>query len=156
MNFNIIENNKIFTVVILDSNFLLVPIQLNIDIYEEIKYIIQEDFIYLIPNEVIEELQKKDKREHNRKFTLNLNNALRLLEQYIKNNPKKFIKININADINDRIQDIDNLLLNYALFLKQKAYKVFIATNDKIFKKKLKSHKLNIIFIRQSKKLDIF
>ena len=66
--------------VLLDSNFLLVPVQFKIDVYEEIRNLLgNPQFIILA--EIFNELYLKLHRERQQKFRLELKTSLELLEQ---------------------------------------------------------------------------
>ncbi|MHA1341702.1 MAG: PIN domain-containing protein [Promethearchaeota archaeon] len=153
MNNPSLLEDKNSSFVILDSNFIFVPLQLKIDIFEEIPFLVEGNLIYIIPEEVIEELKIKEKRENNRKFTLLYNGSMRLLEKKIKQNPEKFTKISISKTKSK--QNVDNLIVDFAASLKKKGIDVFIATNDKDLKRKARIKNIKIIFVRQSKKLEI-
>ena len=87
--------------VLLDSNFLLVPVQFKIDVYEEIRNLLgNPQFIILA--EVFNELYLKLHRERRQKFKLELKTSLELLEQKKKETPEFFIEYAGSLHLNNR------------------------------------------------------
>lgn len=123
--------------IILDTNFLLIPVQFKVDIFEEIKRI--SDFVYQlhIIDRSVEELEKiiltgdtKDKT------------AAKIALKLIKF--KKIDKIKTTGNKN-----VDELILDLA------RKDDIVATQDKELKQKLKKRSIPIIILRQRKFLEI-
>lgn len=120
--------------IILDTNFVLIPAQLNVDIFEEIKKAIHGQPELFILDKSIKELQKiaeeqKGALKRQVKLTLELIHA------------KKVTIIPTEGD-----ESVDNLLVEYA----KQGYT--IATQDKELKQRIGT---NIIVLRQKKKIEL-
>lgn len=118
--------------ILLDTNFLLIPSQFNIDIFTEIHRIMNENYKLFILDKTIEELKKiinsKTQKLKNKQ-------AAKLALQLIK---AKHIKI-LKTKTTDYVDDI---------LAKKEDY--IIATQDLNLKKRLKT---KIITLRQKKYL---
>jgi len=112
--------------VILDTNFLLVPVQFRVDIFKELK---GNDLITL--DLCVKELQKISKSKRKEASAASI--ALGLVK-------KRKIRI-IKAK-----PPTDSALLNYA-----KRNNCTVATNDRKLIKGLKNNKIKIIRLRQKK-----
>ena len=122
--------------IILDTNFLLIPIQFRVDIFSEFNRICNFNYTLFIFEQTINELKKiiefqsgKDKRAA--QFALKL----------IKLKNIGVIKADGN-DVDDLI--LDNLDKN-----------TIIATQDAILKKKLLQKGVSVIILRQKKYLQL-
>ena len=118
---------------ILDTNFILTCVKQKIDFLDEIRFMGIE---VLIPEEVLEEIEKiKDfgKKLH---FRENAKLALKILDK------GEFKKIKLGT------ADVDKGMVNFA----EKNKDVIVATLDRELKKKIKKPKL---VIRGKKKLEV-
>lgn len=125
--------------IILDTNFLLIPVQFKIDIFSEIKKIADFKYELVIIDKTIGELNgiissKKEKQKN--KLAAKI--ALQLIERY------KIKKIKTTEKI------VDNAILKIA---NKEHY--LIATQDKLLKHKLKEKSIPIIILRQKSYLKI-
>ncbi len=115
--------------VILDSNFLMVPFQFGIDIFQELKRILDVRYEVIVPKCVIEELERLSKKKAKAKAALQLAKGLQLIE--CSGN------------------DVDDFLYKIA------SKTVIICTNDKNLKEKIRKKGSPVIYLRQKKYLDI-
>ena len=114
--------------IILDTNFLLVPLQFNIDIFEELEKMGYSTFIIL--GNVEKEANKIGLKEYA---------AI-----------KKLLKDKHIKTITSDTRNTDTAIFEYA-----KKHKCAVATNDKALIKKLKKEHVIIIRMRQKKYLII-
>ncbi len=122
--------------IILDTNFLLIPLQFNVDIFEEINRICVFKYKLFIIDKTIEEL--KDIIEKQRgKNKIAAGFALKLL----KTKKVAIIETKENKSVDDLIVDISE----------KKNY--IVATQDIDLKKRLKQHNVPLIVLRQKKYL---
>lgn len=119
--------------IILDTNFLLIPFQFDIDIFLEIERIADFKYELFIVDKTVDELNKiiKEQKGQNKEAA---KIALALLEN------KKIKKLKTTEDL-----DVDSILL------KQKG--AIIATQDIILKRKLMKSGIKTITLRQKKYL---
>jgi len=142
---------SIFNLVILDSNFILLPFQFKIDYLNEIRVNLEGKLKFIIFKQILKELDAKKKKEPNAtKFRRQLKAGLLYLE---KN------KINFNIEYmeqtKDKIETTDDFLLRKLISLKEENRNIFLATNDSELRKKAKKLKISTIFLRQKKFLSI-
>src|SRR3989338_2181497 len=119
--------------VALDTNMLIAIKKLKIDVFEEIKESIGKAE-FLIPVQVIKEMQKLSEKNKN------LEKASNIALQLIKKNKAK--------EIQSKEKDADKALIELA----KKG--IIIATNDKELKKKVLKVKGKILNIRKRKKIE--
>jgi uncharacterized protein len=108
--------------ILLDTNFILTCMKNKIDFFD---YLDLEGYSIIIPEQIINELEK-----------LKQESALRLLEK------NKFKKISLTGKI------VDNSIINYA----RENPEIIIATLDREIKTKIKNRKMTI---RNRNKLEI-
>ena len=138
-------------VVIIDSNFILLPFQFKIDYFLEIRQILEGKLKFIIFQQIFNELEAKKRREPKAtKFRRFLESGLLYLE---KNNDKYPIEIIEEVKNND--ETTDDFLLKKANELKIKGNSVYLATNDSELRKKAHNQLINTIFLRQKKYLSI-
>jgi rRNA-processing protein FCF1 len=121
--------------VILDTNFLMIPASLEVDIFSELERICDFQYELFIVDKTIDELskiQESQKGKHKRAASL----AMMLIEQ------KKIKSLKTPEG------HTDDVILALA---KEKSH--IVATQDMEFKKKLKENNIPIIFLRQKKYL---
>ena len=121
--------------ILLDTNFLLIPSQFNIDIFSEINRIMLEKYQLFILDKTIDELKSliKDKSQKQKD-----KRAARLGLQLAKAKNLKIIKTREKLPVDD-------------LIVKSKDY--IVATQDIELKRRLKAKKVKIITLRAKKKL---
>ncbi|MGC8895209.1 MAG: PIN domain-containing protein [Candidatus Bathyarchaeia archaeon] len=125
--------------VILDSNALFVPLQFKIDIFEELRTLLNGNFepILLLP--VKHELERlADKGSP--KMRKNASFALKLAE--------KCKLVNINEEEN--MASPDDVIIKAA-----KNWKYPVFTNDRLLRKRLRDINVPVIYVRQKSRLEI-
>jgi len=122
--------------ILLDTNFLLIPSQFNVDIFTEIDRIMHENYGLFVLDKTIDELEKIIS---NKKQSLKHRHAAKLGMQLLR--AKKVHVIETKEDLS-----VDDLIA------KQEGY--IIATQDIELKRRLKDKK--IITLRAKKKLILF
>lgn len=124
--------------VILDTNFLLLPFELNVDIITELERILEINYEIIIFSEILTELENlSDKSSGN--LARNIKSAI--------NFSKKIKKIDYFPLKNEKV---DDLIIRYA-----ENNPCIVATNDKNLKKRLRSKNVPIIFLRKKKYLKL-
>lgn len=123
--------------IILDTNFLLIPSQFNVDIFTEIDKLILAKYKLYILDKTIDELKKiiSDKKQ-----SLKNRNAAKLALQLIKAKNVHIIKTKKD-------------LLVDALLIEIADKNTIIATQDMALKRKLKKKNIKLIVLRAKKRL---
>ena len=138
-------------IVIIDANFLFLPIQFKIDFLSEINYLLEGKNYYLIYKQIFDELESKRKRLHEiSKFGRELNFA----RVYLESNENNYNLIYINK-IKHGSETTDQFLLNECLRLNKKHPNIFLATNDSQLRKELSKTNIRNVCLRQKKYLVI-
>jgi uncharacterized protein len=120
--------------IILDTNFVLIPAQLNVDIFEEITKTIPGQPGLFILDKSIKELQKIAEEQKG------------ALKRQVKLTLELIQAKNVNIIPTEGDESVDNLLVEYA----KQGYT--IATQDKELKQRIGT---NIIVLRQKKKIEL-
>lgn len=120
---------------LLDTNFLLLPFQRRIDIFEEIPKLLQRQVRLLILPQILDELHRLVNQGSSKEARA-AQSAIEALDQFGA----------IVTDLPDSIQglDGDSALLQYA----QKVNAV-VATNDRELRLKLVKHGSRVIYLRK-------
>lgn len=121
--------------ILLDTNFLLIPAQFNVDIFSEIERIADFPYRICILKQTIDELKKIIKEQKGKH-----RNAAKLALQLIKQKDLNTIKNSSKDSVDDIILDIVNP-------------EYIVATQDKELKDRLKRKKIRIITLRAKKYL---
>jgi len=123
--------------IILDSNALFVPIQLKIDIFQELKTLLNRNFelVLLKPiQQELERLAKEDSLQTRKKASY----ALKLAE-----------KCRI-ATVKEDAASSDDIILQTA-----SKWKCPVFTNDSELRKRLRNINVPVIYVRQKSRLEI-
>lgn len=137
--------------IIIDSNFILLPYQFNIDYLNEIRLNLEGKLKFIIFQQILDELEAKKKREHGAtKFKRLLKSGLIYLEKNKANYDVDFLE-----DVKNSNETTDEFLLRKLIILKKEGKNVFLATNDSDLRKKAKKLSINVVFLRQKKYLSI-
>jgi uncharacterized protein len=140
LNLNKLDYSKI---IIFDTNFLMIPEQFKIDIFEQGRNLINTKKLgFMIFDKTIYELQKLSSKKG--KDSISAKVALELIN---KNN------INI-INTTDNIY-VDDMIVNYKNYLPNIESEVIIATQDKELKKRLKNKNINVLIMVNKSKLAI-
>ena len=138
-------------IIIIDSNFILLPFQFKIDYLNEIRNNLEGNLKFVIFQQILNELEAKKKREpKSTKFIRLLNSGLLYLEQ----NKGKY-EIDRVDDIKQENESTDDYLLRKSTELREEFQTVFLATNDSELRRKARLSSINTIFLRQKKYLSI-
>ena len=121
--------------IILDTNFLMIPYQFNVDIFEEISRIMEEEYELIIFDKMIDELEKIAELKGKDAA------AARIALSLIKKKEVKIISTNEKTVDNAIIDSVDE--------------NTIVATNDKVLKEKLKNKNIKIIYLRNKKYLEM-
>ena len=123
--------------VILDTNFLFVPVQYNVDIFQELERVTNRKIQPIILSAIYEELKMLDRKGgvegKSARIALRYADNLKILD--VKSKPG---------------ENVDNLILRVAADLKCP-----VATNDRFLRKKLRNISIAVIYLRQKSHLAI-
>ncbi len=117
--------------VILDSNFLMIPFQFNVDVFAELDRVLEGRYRVYVTDGVLRELRGIRMRRKSAGAALQLASKLPVIETG-----------------GEGIRDVDRALINLA-----QEGNTIICTNDKILIEKLRSKGLPVIYLRQRKYL---
>ncbi len=120
-------------IVILDTNFLLVPFQFKINVIKELDYLIEVSHKFVISSQTIAELDKLGKSRSKNGI------AARLAKKILESNPIEVIK-------ND--QHVDDWIVEYA-----KEHNAIVATNDALLRKRLRPFKIKVVVVKSRSSL---
>jgi len=123
--------------VLLDSNFLLVPILFRIDIFEEIPRIVERRVKFILLKPVHEEMERLAKRGRT-KVRREMSSAL----EFSKG------KCQIMEFKASNGESVDELLMRAAEELDYP-----VATNDTVLRRRLKERGVRVIYLRQKSRL---
>ena len=142
---------KNINIIIIDSNFILLPFQFKIDYLNDIYLILEGKIRFYIFKQVIDELKAKESREPKaRKFRRMFKSGMSYLEKNEKIYPIYFID-----EIKNKNEITDEFLLRWCIKFKKEYRHVFLATNDSELRKKAKNSNVDVIFLRQKKYISI-
>ena len=137
--------------IIIDSNFILLPFQFKIDYFDEIRFNIEGKLKFIIFQQIFNELEsKKEKEQKTSSFIRFLESGL----AYLENNKDKY-NIEILEDIKKEDESTDDFLLRRLQNMKNQYQFIYLATNDSALRKKAKEICVGTIFLRQKKYLCI-
>lgn len=135
--------------VILDTNFLMIPFQFNVHIFEELRRILDVPFEVFILEESVNELNYiiQNQRGKNKEFA-------RLALQYIKMKKIPFFDVSKQKDLyitnNSKRDIVDDMLVAIA------SEENLIATQDIELKKRIREKSnIKIIYLRAKNRLEI-
>ncbi len=122
--------------VILDSNFLFIPLQFRIDIFEAMKTVLNRKHEVIVLSTTLNELQELAQRG-----TPNLRKqiemALKLAERC------RVVAVGKNKD-----ESNDDVILRVA-----QEWKCLVATNDRMLRRRLRDISIPVIYMRQKSQL---
>jgi rRNA-processing protein FCF1 len=134
-------------IVLVDSNFLLLPAQGKLDIYSELDRILPEKANIVVYQALFKELERKlrDIPPQNK-----IHREIRLAHQLLESHG-----ISITAGEPLTGQDVDDFLIDQAKNLQQQGNFVYIATVDRQLRKKCQINGFSVIYARNTRKLEI-
>jgi rRNA-processing protein FCF1 len=140
--------------VVVDSNFILLPIQFRIDYIEDIVYLLEGATQFIIYQQVYNELKAKQKRFEekgkNSKFQAQFEAGKRYLEMKKQEYHLSFIN-----EVKGKDETTDEFLLRKAVSLKDIYHHIFLATNDYELRKKAKQSQISVIYLKQKQFISI-
>ena len=125
--------------IILDTNFLLIPAQFRVDIFEEIRQLMQEPYELYVVDATLDELDKLQFDASGRDKS-----AAALAKQLIGKKGVKTLKT-------EKHLNTDKLIVELA-----KSPDYLVATQDKELKGILKENNVQLIVLRQKKHLKLY
>jgi len=143
--------NSNFSVVVIDSNFILLPYQFKVDYFSQIRFMLEGPLRFIIFQQILNELESKKNREPK---SINFSRFLKSGLLYLESNKSKY-DISILKDIKKENENTDDFLLRKLIDLKNQGISVYLATNDSELRKRVKMQHINTIFLRQKKYLSI-
>jgi rRNA-processing protein FCF1 len=124
--------------VILDSNALFVPLQFKIDIFNDLKQLLNRRFELILLSPVKRELEALAKKG-SPKMRKNASYALKLAEKC------KYVEVDAPASAL-----ADNIIVEIA-----REWKTPVFTNDRLLRKRLRDISVPVIYVRQKSRLEI-
>lgn len=124
--------------IIFDSNFLLVPAQLKIDIFEGLMNLLNRNYESIVLSTTIDELRSL-MTKGSPKLRKQAEMALELAE--------KCSLVNVDRKRNERNDDV---IIRVA-----KQMKCLVATNDSELKKRLRNISIPVVYVRQKSRLEL-
>ncbi len=123
--------------VILDSNFLMIPFQFNLDIFQEIEYLLQKKVDFVVPSGVKSELTRISARggegAPEASLALQLASRCRVVE--------------VTLDSGGTVDD--------AIVRASQKLGAVVATTDIELKKRLRDINVPVIYLRDKSKLEV-
>ena len=123
--------------IILDSNFLMIPFQFNIDIFQEIEYLLQKKVDFVVPSAVKTELTNISSRggegAPEASLALQLASRCRVVE--------------VTLDPGETVDD--------AILKASQKLGAFVATTDIELRRKLRDINVPVVYLRDKSKLEI-
>ena len=121
-------------VVVIDSNFILLPFQFKIDYLSEIYLKLEGKTNFIIFKQILNELEAKKNREPQAiKFQMEFKSGL----LYLESNKDKY-NILFDGNVKQNYETTDGFLIKQCISLKKKKTHVFLATNDSNLRKEAK------------------
>ncbi len=136
-------------VVVIDSNFILLPFQFKVDYLNEIYLKLEGNTNFIIFKQILNELESKKNRESQAmKFQMEFKSGL----LYLESNKDKY-NILFDENVKQNYETTDEFLIKECISLKKRNKHVFLATNDTNLRKEAKRFGISTIFLRQKKYL---
>jgi len=130
--------NELAIKVILDANFLFIPFQFQIDIFEELKNLLNQRVEPIVLSSTYEELQKLVKKG-SPKIRRQASSALELAKRCEIMDVER-----LPGETND------DVIARFA-----KVFNCPVATNDRTLKRRLRNMKVAVIYLRQKSRLEM-
>ncbi len=124
--------------IILDSNALFVPLQFKIDIFEELKTLLNMNFELFLLSPIRREIEKLAKKG-TPKMRKNASYALKLAEKC------KLVEVNEEFAVST-----DDVIIKFA-----REWNCPVFTNDRQLRKRLRDINVPVIYVRQKSRLKI-
>ncbi len=142
---------KIKNLIIIDSNFILLPYQFKIDYLNDIYLSLAGKTRFYVFKQSFDELEAKTLRNPKAiKFKKQYKSGMDYLETMEKKYPLYFVD-----DVKKSDETTDDFLLRRAKDFKKEFKHVYLATNDSELRYRAKKNGISVIFLRQKKFLSI-
>jgi rRNA-processing protein FCF1 len=149
---------KDFAIVLLDTNFLLIPAELRVDVFSELKRIILENYRVFVLDKSIEELDNiiKNGKGMEKSYA-------RIAKEILKRKKIPILKTGAKTTnflnthkipLTEVHKSVDDLIFEFVLKARDKK-RVYVATQDNQLKKRLRNAGCRIIFLRKKSFLKI-
>ncbi len=123
--------------VILDSNFLMIPFQFNLDVFQEIEYLLQKKVDFIVPSAVKSELTGISTRGGEGSAEASL--ALQLASRC------RVVEVTL-----DPVETVDDAIVKASQKLR-----AVVATTDIDLKKRLRDINVPVVYLRDKSKLEV-
>ncbi len=134
-------------IVVIDSNFILLPLQHKIDYFSEIRFILEGSIKFVVSKYVLTELEfKHNSKNVSNKFQRYYRTGLQYLEQSKKRYTIEVSELKINSN-----EPVDNFLVRLCSQYRLTLSKVFLATNDQELKRMARNSDVGVLYMRQNK-----
>ncbi|MGB9748799.1 MAG: PIN domain-containing protein [Candidatus Woesearchaeota archaeon] len=147
-----------FAIVLLDTNFLLIPAELRVDVFSELKRIMLENYKVFVLDKSIGELENiirkgKGREKMHARVAMEMlkRNRIKVLKTELKT--KNFLNTH-KIPLAGVHKSVDDLIFEFVLRAKNKK-RIYVATQDSELKKRLSNVGCNIIFLRKKSFLKI-
>lgn len=146
-------------IVLLDSNFLYVPMQFKVDIYEAIPRLLEQGTVLVLLSGVKEEIIQKNKRDIGKLVSKQGIGVLQLVSLKIEQGKISFMKVERRPSepVDDYIVRVARQIMDAPLLDNGKeASRIIVATNDKGLKQKCKAGGFEVVHLRQKRFVELF
>ncbi|NMC08197.1 MAG: hypothetical protein GYA24_23525 [Candidatus Lokiarchaeota archaeon] len=145
-------------IVLLDSNFLHVPMQFKVDIFEAIPRLLEQATVLVLLSGVKEEIIQKNKRDIGKLVSKQGIGALQLVSLKVEQGKVLFMNIERRPS-----ELVDDYIVRVARQIKdvgtiengsKQVSRVIVATNDKGLKRKCKAGGFEVVHLRQKRSVE--
>jgi len=133
--------------IIIDSNFILLPYQFKIDYLNDIYLNLEGKTRFFIFKQVLDELEAKERRES---IVSKFRRQFKAGMSYLKKN-EKIYPIYFVDEVKAKNETTDDFLIRRCKDFKNEYKRVYLASNDYELRKRAKKANINQIFLRQKK-----
>jgi rRNA-processing protein FCF1 len=139
--------------IIIDANFILVPIQFKIDYIDQIDAYLNGDCRFIIFRQILNELEAKKRRLKASNKSAKFETQLKAGIKYLKTRSKEY-KISIRENTKEESETTDQFILRKLKELKEENKYVYLATNDYELRKIARTI-CPIFVLRQQKRISL-
>mgnify|MGYP006301546895 CR=1 FL=1 len=135
--------------VFLDANFLLIPVQFQVDIYQEFDQLLPHPYKLIVLKPIIKELKQKLHREPTQK---KLKQQIRLALQILDKSPCQIREVPFSKNTH-----VDDFLIEITRNHQTKFPndKVYLASNDKELRQKASNAHIRTVYLRKKRYLAV-
>jgi rRNA-processing protein FCF1 len=145
-------------VVLLDSNFLFVPLQFKVDVFEVIPRLLEESTDLVLLSGVKEEIIEKNKRSIGKLVSKQGLGALQLVSKKVSLGQVKLVQVDRRQGeaVDDYIIRAGKDIIARASTIDDKPLsRLLVATNDKGLKMKCRAAKIGVVQLRQRSHVEL-